>query len=510
MGRTEYSARNSTVAVISRGSAILMGFIARVVFTHTLSSAYVGINGLFSDILNIMAISELGAHTAVSFALYKPIASGDTEKQKTIMRMFRRFYHIVAGIILAGGLAVIPFLGILIRDKDAVPHLTLIYLLYVANSVLSYIGIYRKIIIDAHQQSYIPTIIRTAFWILQNILQIVVLLLTRNFILYLCIWIVCTVVSNICIYIKAGKMYPFLDEKDVKKLEDKDKLSFDENVKAMMIHKAGSVIVNNTDNLLLSSLVGTIALGCYSNYYLIIGSVRQVLEQLFEGMTASIGEMNVRVSKDRIIRVFDSIFFIGQWVYGLITIMLFEILDVFVSLSFGSQYRFDTKITIVLCMIFYFSGMRQPVLIFRNSMGLFKYDKWKAVAEAVINLAVSLVLGFRYGTVGVFLGTLISLLLTSFWVEPFMFYRHRLGRSCLPYFLKYAYYTFITMALLIIEHSLIDRLISGMSSWGGLIIRILITFGVTNLVYMALYRRNPDFVYLRCKASELLENRFTE
>ncbi|MBP1585439.1 MAG: lipopolysaccharide biosynthesis protein [Lachnospiraceae bacterium] len=510
MGRTEYSARNSTVAVISRVSAILMGFIARVVFTHTLSSAYVGINGLFSDILNIMAISELGAHTAVSFALYKPIASGDTEKQKTIMRMFRRFYHIVAGIILAGGLAVIPFLGILIRDKDAVPHLTLIYLLYVANSVLSYIGIYRKIIIDAHQQSYIPTIIRTAFWILQNILQIVVLLLTRNFILYLCIWIVCTVVSNICIYIKAGKMYPFLDEKDVKKLEDKDKLSFDENVKAMMIHKAGSVIVNNTDNLLLSSLVGTIALGCYSNYYLIIGSVRQVLEQLFEGMTASIGEMNVRVSKDRIIRVFDSIFFIGQWVYGLITIMLFEILDVFVSLSFGSQYRFDTKITIVLCMIFYFSGMRQPVLIFRNSMGLFKYDKWKAVAEAVINLAVSLVLGFRYGTVGVFLGTLISLLLTSFWVEPFMFYRHRLGRSCLPYFLKYAYYTFITMALLIIEHSLIDRLISGMSSWGGLIIRILITFGVTNLVYMALYRRNPDFVYLRCKASELLENRFTE
>ena len=426
------------------------------------------------------------------------------------MRMFRRFYHIVAGIILAGGLAVIPFLGILIRDKDAVPHLTLIYLLYVANSVLSYIGIYRKIIIDAHQQSYIPTIIRTAFWILQNILQIVVLLLTRNFILYLCIWIVCTVVSNICIYIKAGKMYPFLDEKDVKKLEDKDKLSFDENVKAMMIHKAGSVIVNNTDNLLLSSLVGTIALGCYSNYYLIIGSVRQVLEQLFEGMTASIGEMNVRVSKDRIIRVFDSIFFIGQWVYGLITIMLFEILDVFVSLSFGSQYRFDTKITIVLCMIFYFSGMRQPVLIFRNSMGLFKYDKWKAVAEAVINLAVSLVLGFRYGTVGVFLGTLISLLLTSFWVEPFMFYRHRLGRSCMPYFLKYAYYTFITMALLIIEHSLIDRLISGMSSWGGLIIRILITFGVTNLVYMALYRRNPDFVYLRCKASELLENRFTE
>ncbi len=510
MGRTEYSARNSTVAVISRVSAILMGFIARVVFTHTLSSAYVGINGLFSDILNIMAVSELGAHTAVSFALYKPIASGDIEKQKTLMRIFRRFYYIVAGIILAGGLAVTPFLGILIRDKAAVPDLTLIYFMYVANSVLSYLGIYRKIIIDAHQQSYISTMIRTGFWVLQNVLQIVILLLTGNFILYLSIWIACTVISNICIHIKAGKMYPFLNDRDVKSLNDKERLSLDEDVRAMMIHKAGSVIVNNTDNLLLSSLVGTLALGCYSNYYLIIGSVRQVLEQVFEGMTASIGDMNVNVSKDRIVRVFNSVFFLGQWIYGLITIMLFEILDVFVSLSFGVQYRFDSKVTIVLCLVFYFSGMRQPVLIFRNSMGLFKYDKWKAAAEAVINLVVSLLLGFRYGTAGIFLGTLISLLLTSFWVEPFMFYKHRLGRSCAPYFLKYAYYTFITFALMVIEHSLINRLISGLSSWGGLIIRILITFGVTNLVYMALYRRNPDFVYLRCKASEVLENRLTK
>ena len=309
--------------MISRVSAILIGFIARVVFTHTLSSVYVGINGLFCDILNIMAVSELGAHTAVSFALYKPIASGDIEKQKTLMLMFRRFYYIVAGIILAGGLAVTPLLGILIKDKSAIPGLPLIYFMYVANSAISYIGIYRKIIIDAHQQSHITTIIRTAFWILQNILQIIILLLTGNFILYLSVWILCTVASNISVHVKAGKMYPFLNDRDVRKLDDKEKLSLDEDVKAMMVHKAGSVIVNNTDNLLLSSLVGTLALGCYSNYYLIIGSVRQVLEQVFEGMTASIGDMNVNVSKDRIVRVFDSVFFLGQWIYGLITIMLF-------------------------------------------------------------------------------------------------------------------------------------------------------------------------------------------
>lgn len=506
--RTEYSARNTTVAVISRVLAILMGFTARVVFTHTLSSDYVGINGLFSDILNVLALSELGVGTAITYALYKPIADGNIEKQKILMQLFKKFYYVVAGIVFVCGLAVLPFMDFLIKDQPDVPYLTLIYLMYLANSVLSYIGIYRKTLIDAHQVGYISTIIQTSSWFVQNVVQIIVLLTTRNYVLYLSIWILCTVFGNICIYFKAGKMYPYLNDKECGMLKIEEKKSLWSNVRAMMVHKIGGVLVNNTDNLLLSALVGTLSVGRYSNYFLIIGSVKQVLEQMFQGMMASVGNMNVSESKERIRRIFDAIFFMGQWVYGLITIMMFEVLDIFVGASFGELYRFEGDITFVLCLCFYFTGMRQPTLIFRDSMGLFKYDKWKAVAEAVINLAVSLVLGYFYGVIGIFLGTLISTMLTSFWVEPYMLYKHRLKYSCFTYFVRYIFYTSVTFVLWYAEHRILLKIINIENCWVEMIVKVIFTFVVTNMIYLVVYFRNKDFRFLFYKARDILEKRF--
>ena len=137
--RTEYSVRNTTVAFAAQTAAILMGFFTRVVFTHTLSEGYVGINGLFTDILNILSLSELGVGTAITYALYTPIARGDIQKQQILMRMFRTFYRITAGFVLTAGLCLIPFLDILMKDRPDVDHLIWIYLLYLLNSVVSYL-----------------------------------------------------------------------------------------------------------------------------------------------------------------------------------------------------------------------------------------------------------------------------------------------------------------------------------------------------------------------------------
>ena len=142
--RTEYSTMNTVVAMISRIAAILMGFVTRVVFTHTLSESYVGINGLFTDILNVLSLTELGVETAISYALYRPIAQGDIRKQQILMRMFRNFYRITAGFVLLAGLCLIPFLDILMKDRPDVNHLIIIYLLYLLNSVVSYLLIYKK------------------------------------------------------------------------------------------------------------------------------------------------------------------------------------------------------------------------------------------------------------------------------------------------------------------------------------------------------------------------------
>lgn len=496
--RTEYSARNTTVAMIARAGAIMMGFAARVVFTHTLSEDYVGINGLFTDILSVLALSELGVGTAITYALYKPISEGNIEKQKSLMKLYQSFYRIVAVIVLAAGLLVIPFMDVLIKDQPQVGHLTLIYMMYLTNSVVSYLGIYKRTLIDAHQQSYIGVLYQTCFWGLQNIFQIIVLLATRNFILYLSILIICTLLNNICISRRADKMYPYLRDKKAERLPKDEKQGIFRNIRAMLMHKIGTVVVNNTDNLLLSALVGTVSVGKYSNYFLIIGSVKQVLEQMFQGITASVGNMGVEEGRERIRKIFETSFFMGQWIYGLTVICMYEALDLFVGLSFGSQYVFAGNVTLILCLNFYLNGMRQASLVFRDSMGLFRYDRYKSLAEAVINLVVSLILGKYLGTAGVFLGTMVSTVTTSLWVEPYMLYKHRLQAPCRFYFLKYLLYASVTFLLWYVEDIACGYMRG--NPWAVCVLRVLLCFVITNLVYLVLYHRTKEFDLLWKKA----------
>ena len=216
--RTEYSARNTTVAMAARVAAILAGYFTRVVFTHTLSEDYVGINGLFTDILNVLALSELGVGTAITYALYKPVSEKNVEEQKSLMRMYRQFYRIVAAIVLVGGLLVIPFMDVLIKNQTQVEHLTVIYLMYLMNSVISYLLIYKRTLIDAHQLSYIGVMYQTVFLLIQNAVQVLVLLCTRNFFFFVSVMILCTLANNICISLKADRLYPCLREREVQEL----------------------------------------------------------------------------------------------------------------------------------------------------------------------------------------------------------------------------------------------------------------------------------------------------
>lgn len=500
--RTEYSARNTTVAMFARVIAILMGFATRVVFTHTLSEDYVGVNGLFTDILNVLALSELGIGTAITYALYKPISEKNLEKQKSLMLLYKRLYRGIASVVLGAGLLVIPFMDVLIKNQPKVDNLILLYLLYLANSVVSYLLIYKRTLIDAYQLSYIGVLCQTVFLVLQNIIQIIILCITHNFFLFVIALLSCTLLNNITISVKANKMYPFLKDKDVKPLEIEEKNSIKQNIKAMLMHKVGNVVVTNTDNLLLSSLVGIVSVAIYSNYFLVIGSIRQVLNQAFQGITASVGNLGVEENKERVKRIFEAAFFIGQWMFGFAVICLFELLTPFVELSFGSQYVFSKPITLVLCLNFYFTGMRQATLVFRDSLGLFWYDRYKSLFEAIINLVVSIILGYHLGVIGIFIGTLISTLTTSLWVEPYMLYKHRLQAPVRFYFFKYAFYVCITaVAWLITDY--ICSMVNG-TIIHQLIIKFCICITIPNVIYLIVFLKCKEFIFLFKKFKDVI------
>lgn len=503
--RTEYSAINTTVALISRIIAILMGFVTRVVFTHVLNENYVGINGLFTDILNVLSLTELGVGTAITYALYRPIAQKDIKQQQQLMRMYQNFYRATALCVTVVGLALIPFMDVLMKNRPDVDHLILIYLLYLANSVLSYLLVYKRTLIDAHQMNYIVLVYQTIFLLIQDVCQIIVLLVTRNFILFLSIYIICTVLSNIAISWKADKLFPYLKEPCYEKMGREEKKSIYRNIRAMMMHKIGNVIVNNTDNLLISSFVGVVSVGIYSNYYLVIGSVRQVLDQIFQGITASVGNLGATEDSDAIKNVFDIAFFIGQWLYGFTAICLFELLNPFVEIAFGKNYLFTKEIVLILCINFFINGTRKAALTFRDSMGLFWFDRYKAIVEAVLNLVISLVLVSKFGTFGVFAGTFISTMLTSVWVEPYVLYRHRLNRSPLGFYLQYFIYALgIGLVWLITDG--ICRIVPG-NVIVQFVARLGICIFITNVLLLLLYFRKKEFQKVIGIAQRIIKNR---
>lgn len=503
--RTEYSAKNTTVAVVSKIAAILMGFATRVVFTRMLNESYVGINGLFTDILNVLALSELGVGAAITYALYKPIAQKDIEKQKSLMKLYQFIYRMVALFVGVAGLLVIPFMDVLIKNKPDVDNLILIYLMYLANSVLSYLLIFKKTLIDAHQKIYIGTLCLHTSNVIQSILQIIILVRTRNFILFLTIYLICTFGGNLAISIIANRLYPYLKDKSVKPLPKEERKEIFKNIKAMLMHKIGTVVVNNTDNLVLSSIVGITSVGLYSNYFLLIGSVRQILDQFFDGITASVGNLGVTADKNRVKKIFETSFFIGHWVYGFAAICLYELLNTFVEISFGKNYVFPISVVLVLCINFFVTGMRKATLVFRDSLGLFWYDRYKSIAEAVINLVVSVILAYKFGAAGVFWGTFISTVCTSTWVEPYVLYKHHIKSSVISYFVKYGIYSLVVG----LAWALTDYICSFIT--GGLfkilVIRLLICLVVPNIIMLVSYCRTKEFIFAVNKAKSLINKR---
>lgn len=506
--RTEYSARNTTVALLSRLTAILMGYLLRVVFTHTLNESYVGVNGLFTDIIQVLSLSEMGIGTAITFALYRPIAKGDIEKQKSLMKLFRNFYRITAAIVAVGGSLFIPFMDMFIKDYENIDHLTLIYVLYLVNTVCSYLLIYKKTLMDAHQLLYIGTFYQTMSWVLQDILQIAVLIWRRDFILFLLINIATTILCNVCISIRANQRYPYLKEKQAQPLPREEKRKIFSNIRAMLMHKVGTVIVNNTDNLLLSAFVGLVSVGKYSNYYLVIGSIRQMLNQVYQGITASVGNLGVTEDEGHIQKVFEAVFFIGQWMYGFAFICLYELLNPFIEISFGKQYIFAETTVFVLCMNFFLNGMRNATLTFRDSMGLFWYDRHKAIVEAVLNLGISLVLVNVMGLTGVFLGTLFSMALTSLWVEPYVLYKHGFHKSCVGYFVRYlAYMVVIAIGWYVTDLVCRELVVMGIRDAAEtLAARLVVCVFVPNIWFLIVYVRTKEFRFLWEKAKDLMKN----
>lgn len=493
--RSKSSAKNLVVALIGQAFGLIISFIARIIFVKFLSDEYLGLNGLFTNLLTMLSLVELGVGSALVYSLYKPLADGDNEKVKSLMDLYRKAYNIIGGVVLIIGILFIPFYRYLISEVPSISHLDFIYILFVLNTAISYFYSYKRSLIICDQKRYIATIYRYVFYFLLNVFQIIVLFLTHNYILYLITQVVFTWLENICISIKADRMYPYLNDKNIKKLDKKELNTISKNVRAMLFHKIGGVVVNSTDNILISKLVGLIAVGMYSNYYLITSALDTITAQFFNAITASVGNLGACTNSKKVKETFNTTFFLNYLIYGVITICLLILFNPFIEVWLGKKYLFDFGVVLVITICFYLKGIRKTCLTFKDALGLFWQDRYKPIIESIINLVASIILGIKYGVLGVFMGTIISTVTTSLWIEPYVLYKYYFKENIIDYLYRFIKYTLVVvLTYLIVQKIVILISINGIL---GLLIKGVVSLILSILIMTIVFIKTNEIKHVK-------------
>ena len=489
--RTSNVIRNIIGGVGGQIFTSILSFICRTYFVKLLGATYLGVNGLFANILSLLSLAELGIGPAIVFSMYKPIKDNDEEHVARLMNFYKKAYRIIAIIVTLCGLALLPFLPYLIKDTSGIKNLRLIFVLILANTAVSYLFAYKGSMLNADQKSYICVIFRNVFAVIQNIVQILVLIWTGNFLLYLIIQISTTFLANLAQAIYVDKKYPFLIKYKSFKVAKEEQKGIMKNVKGMMMHKVGGFVLNGTDNLLISKFIGVIAVGIYSNYLMIINLVKTYVSQLTGATSASVGNLIASESKEETYRVFKSIFFIYAWIYAFCFVCFWCLFQPFVTWWLGNEYLLDRITLFIVLFNFFLNGLQECINTFTNATGLFWATRKKPIVECIINIGVSLILAYYVGLPGVFLGTLASFLAT-FWINPKIIFKKHFKKSSTGYFLRFCMYVALTVSIALGLDAFCNLCFAEISLW-VILIRGALCCIVLNVLWLIVFCRTKEF-----------------
>lgn len=499
--RTGNSLRNFYVGVGAQLFQYALSFATRTVFIMLINIEYLGVNGLFTNVLTVLSLAEMGVGGAFISLLYKPLHEKDIEKLKSLTTAFRKAYTIIGIVVGVAGLALYPFLDKFIKENN-IPNLHLIYLMFLAGSVMSYFYAHKISFLNADQKLYITTIYTQVFVFIQYILQIIVLLATRSFIIYLTIQILCPIVRNFILARKINRLYPFLKEKgeplDQSTLEDLKR-----KVAAAMFHHFGYVIVNGTDSIVISTFLGVYWVGIYSNYLLIIGVIASFVDLVFRSVIASVGNLAVSSESTKSFKIFQRMQFMNFSIVGFSSVCLITLFNPFITLWIGAQYILEQKVVIIIVIMFYIGrlGMQKSINTFKNTTGLFYNDRYFSLIEGLLNLLLSLLLVQRYGLVGVFIGTIFALLATRVWTEAYIVFKYLFDRPLYDYYIKYLTYGITTILTSIIVY--FATLNIPHNTWIGFFGMAAACALSTAAIFALLFYKTEEFKYFYAAAVEM-------
>lgn len=409
--------KNTTLSMITSGirqvSSILLQFVSRTVFIYILGKEYLGLNGLFTNILTLLALSELGIGVAITYYLYSPLASNDKERIKTLMRFYRKCYNVVGLVIFLVGCSIMPFLNKLVNFDQPLPeNLYIVYLLFLLQSACTYFFFaYKQSLITADQKLYKVEKINIVFIFLGCLVDVVVLLIFRSFMPYLVFKVALIILKNLCIALKVDKEYPFIKEPCENELTKEEVRHFFKDVYSVSVFKIGSVFLNSLSNFIISIMIGTAFVGVYSNYTLITTQVSAVFMIFITSVTASVGNVLAKETKERQQDIFNKLRVYCYVICAVFTIAIFQLSNSFINIWLGGldkTYIFPQAAVLFISLDFYVNSYCQIHNTFRQASGNFKIGQYLQFFGGAANLALAIPLCNLFGIVGVFAAQVIS------------------------------------------------------------------------------------------------------
>lgn len=492
--RTKSTLVNTSFAILSRIVSMVMGFLQKTIFIRTLGMSYTGVSGLFTDILMILSLAELGIGSAITYALYKPIAENNYKRIAQLMNFYKKAYHYIAGIVLIIGICLIPVIPYIVKDvPDIREDIQLIFFIYICNTVVTYLLVYRNTLLIAVQKQYVVSNIQMIFTIISIVAQCVTLILFKDFLVYLMLQIVFSLLQNITINYVATKKFPELKQYAHEEISQEDKKKLFRDVKALMMYKIANVITVGTDSTIISTALGTSQVGILGNYSTIRGYVTSMIAQFYNSINPSLGNLAATESKEKQYTIFRKIDFGTFWLTSVCTTCFFSLFNPFMRIWLGQEEWVLPMWTVgVYCSEYFFSTMVGPIGAFRQANGLFVQTKYLALVKAILNLSISIILVKPLGILGVLLGTVLSCLLTQIWYEPLIIYRSVFKKNVFKYYLRLLFYYAVTIGdcLIIME---IMQFVQITNLWVVFIVRFGLSILVPNVLISVIFYKTYEY-----------------
>lgn len=501
--RTKNSIYNAIFSTLASLVGMILGFVTQKIFLMCLGLEYSGANGLFTNIMSMLAIVEMGIGSAIVYNLYKPIAEDDTEKIKTLMRFYKKCYNIIALVILVFGILLTPLMPVFVGANSIPENIIVLYYLALFDTVLSYIISYKRSILIAHQKNYIINIVHMIYLILLNVCEIAILFAFKNYILYLILRIAFRFLENLVITLIANKKYPYIKDKNYVIMDKVTRSNIFTNVRGLFYHKIGAFIVGGTSYIVISMILGLKFAGIYNNYYLIFNSISILLSQIFFSIVASVGNLLVEEETEKCFEVYKKLTLFNFWIYALCSVGLFAVLQPFITWWIGDEYLLPMYAIVFFTINFYVQGMRKTINAFKEAAGIFYQDRRIPVIESIVNLICAIFFVKLIGIAGVFVAGTISSMILFVYSYPKYVYKPLFKKKWSEFYseqiklfglmLVMLVLTYLLMNVIVVSNPLLQCIINGV-----------IVLIVVNLLFYLVFRKAKEFGYFKFLFNKLI------